>query len=91
MKLAINIAAMLIAFISVIALLNWLLGLISFGDTVLSIELILGYVFMPLAFLLGASWSEAQLQILEDFCFKVKIDGKKFLDSYKTPNLISST
>ena len=56
MKLAINIAAMLIAFISVIALLNWLLGLISFGDTVLSIELILGYVFMPLAFLMGAPW-----------------------------------
>ena len=61
MKLAINIAAMLIAFISVIALLNWLLGLISFGDTVLSIELILGYVFMPLAFLMGAPWSEAQI------------------------------
>ena len=61
MKLAINIAAMLIAFISVIALLNWLLGLISFGDTVLSIELFLGYVFMPLAFLMGAPWSEAQI------------------------------
>ena len=61
MKLAINIAAMLIAFISVIALLNWLLGLVSFGDTVLSIELILGYVFMPLAFLMGAPWSESQI------------------------------
>ena len=31
MKLALNIAAMLIAFISIIALLNWALGLISFG------------------------------------------------------------
>ena len=60
MKLAINIAAMLIAFISVITFFNWLLSLISIGETVLSIELILGYVFMPLAFLMGAPWSEAQ-------------------------------
>jgi len=60
MKLAINIAAMLIAFISVIALFNWLLSLVSFGETILSIELILGYIFMPLAFLMGAPWSEAQ-------------------------------
>jgi CNT family concentrative nucleoside transporter len=61
MKLAINIAAMLIAFISVIALFNWLLGLISFGDTALSIEIILGTIFMPLAFLMGAPWSEAHV------------------------------
>ena len=60
MKLALNIAAMLIAFLSVIALFNWLLGLISFSGTVLTIELILGYIFMPLAFLMGAPWSEAQ-------------------------------
>jgi CNT family concentrative nucleoside transporter len=61
MKLAINIAAMLIAFISVIALLNWGLSLISFGNNILSIEMILGYVFMPLAFLMGAPWSEAHI------------------------------
>jgi len=61
MKLALNIAAMLIAFISIIALLNWALGLISFGSTILSIELILGYLFMPLAFLMGAPWSEAHI------------------------------
>jgi CNT family concentrative nucleoside transporter len=60
MKLAINIAAMLIAFISIIALFNWLLGFISFGNITLSIELILGYLFMPLAFLMGAPWNEAQ-------------------------------
>ena len=61
LKLAANIAAMLIAFLSVLALVNWILGLISFGDTILTIELILGYVFMPLAFLMGAPWSEAQI------------------------------
>jgi len=61
MKLAINIAAMLIAFLSVIAMINWLLSLISFGDTILSIELILGYIFMPLSFLMGAPWDEAHI------------------------------
>ena len=61
MKLALNIAAMLIAFISIIALLNWALGVIPFGRTILSIELILGYLFMPLAFLMGAPWSEAHI------------------------------
>ena len=61
MKLALNIAAMLIAFLSVIALFNWLLGIIPFGNTVLTIELILGYLFMPLAFLMGAPWSESQI------------------------------
>ena len=60
-KLAINIAAMLIAFISVIAMINWALSLIPFGSSTLSIEIILGYLFMPLAFLMGAPWSEAHI------------------------------
>ena len=61
MKLALNIAAMLIAFLSVLALVNWIFSLLSFGETVLTLELILGYLFMPLAFLMGAPWSEAQI------------------------------
>ena len=61
MKLALNIAAMLIAFLSIIALVNWLLSLIPIGDTVLTIELILGYLFMPLAYLMGAPWSESHI------------------------------
>ena len=61
MKLALNIAAMLIAFLSIIALINWLLSLIPIGDTVLTIELILGYLFMPLAYLMGAPWSESHI------------------------------
>ena len=60
-KLAINIAALLIAFISVIAMINWTLSLIPFGGNILSIEAILGYLFMPLAFLMGAPWSEAHV------------------------------
>ena len=60
-KLALNIAAMLIAFLSIIAMLNWFLSLITINETSLSIELILGYLFMPLAFLMGAPWSEANI------------------------------
>ena len=61
MKLALNIAAMLIAFLSVIAFFNWLLSFWMIGENVLTIELILGYLFMPLAFLMGAPWSESQI------------------------------
>ncbi len=61
MKLALNIAAMLIAFLSIIALVNWGLSLIPIGENVLTIELILGYLFMPLAFLMGAPWSESHI------------------------------
>lgn len=61
LTLALNIAAMLIAFVALIALIN---GLLSFlggfaGLENLTLELILGYVFAPLAFLIGVPWDEA--------------------------------
>ena len=61
MKLAAMIGAMLLAFISLIAMGNGILGSIGglFGMPELSIELVLGYVFSPLAFLIGVPWSEA--------------------------------
>jgi CNT family concentrative nucleoside transporter len=61
LQLALNVGAMLLAFIALIALLNGILG--WFGHWVgmpeLSMQLILGYVFAPLAFVLGVPWSEA--------------------------------
>ena len=60
LKLAANIAAMLVAFVAFIALLNYLLGFIVINDTPLSIELLLGYLFMPLAWMMGAPWAESQ-------------------------------
>ncbi|WP_050614552.1 NupC/NupG family nucleoside CNT transporter [Bacillus testis] len=61
LQLALNVGAMLLAFIALIALINGLLGLIGgwFGLGNLSLELILGYVFSPLAFLIGVPWEEA--------------------------------
>jgi CNT family concentrative nucleoside transporter len=60
-KLALNVAAMLIAFIAFIALLNSLLGYAGglIGYPGVSLELLLGYLFRPIAWLLGVPWSEA--------------------------------
>ncbi|MDO6500746.1 NupC/NupG family nucleoside CNT transporter [Photobacterium sanguinicancri] len=60
LRIAATIGATLLAFISVIALLNGLLGTIGdwFGMT-LSFELIMGYLFAPVAYLIGVPWSEA--------------------------------
>lgn len=60
LRIAATIGATLLAFISVIALLNGLLGTIGdwFGLT-LSFELIMGYLFAPVAYLIGVPWSEA--------------------------------
>ena len=56
LKLAANIAAMLIAFISFVAMVNYFL---SFGST--SMEEIFGVIFRPLAWTMGVPWNEAQL------------------------------
>jgi concentrative nucleoside transporter, CNT family len=61
LTLALNIGAMLLAFIALVALINGILGGIGglFGAENLSLELILGYLFAPLAFAIGVPWSEA--------------------------------
>ncbi|ASP39056.1 NupC/NupG family nucleoside CNT transporter [Bacterioplanes sanyensis] len=55
LKLAVNIGAMLIAFISLIALLNGAVGGIGgwFGYPDITIQAMLGYVFAPVAWLIG--------------------------------------
>lgn len=61
LKLAVNVGAMLLAFIAIIALLNGILGGLGnlFGFKGLSLEGILGLIFSPLAFVIGVPWSEA--------------------------------
>ena len=56
MKLAANVAAMLIAFVAIIAMINALLGIFGF-----SLEQILGFIFSPLAWTMGVPWNEANL------------------------------
>lgn len=61
LSLALNIGAMLLAFIALVALINGLLGWVGgwFGLGGLTLETILGYLFSPLAFAIGVPWSEA--------------------------------
>ena len=56
LKLAANVAAMLVAFVALIAMVNYLL---TFADT--SLQGILGFIFRPLAWAMGISWEEAQM------------------------------
>ena len=61
LKLALNIGAMLLAFIALIALINGLLSGIGnlFNYDGLTLEKILGFLFAPIAFAIGVPWSEA--------------------------------
>ena len=61
LQLALNVGAMLLAFIALIALLNGMLGGISgwFGFEGLTIQSILGVSFAPLAWAIGVPWAEA--------------------------------
>ena len=62
-KMCIEIIAMLIAFIGLVALINFVLeGLTSsFMSTPLSFEKILGFCFRPIAFIVGVPWSDCSL------------------------------
>ena len=55
LMLALNVAAMLLAFVALIALFNYLIGLVGglFGFPELSLNWILGKLFSPLAFVMG--------------------------------------
>jgi concentrative nucleoside transporter, CNT family len=54
LKLAANVGAMLLAFISLVAMVNYGLGLLGF-----SLQQIFGWVFSPVAWIMGVPWSEA--------------------------------
>ncbi|MFL1675074.1 NupC/NupG family nucleoside CNT transporter [Paenibacillus dendritiformis] len=61
LKIAAGVGAMLLAFISLIFLVNMIIGWVGgvFGIEALTLEQILGYLFAPIAFLIGVPWSEA--------------------------------
>jgi len=63
LHLALNIGAMLIAFLALIAmangLLGWVHGLPGLGWVPASLEKIFGVLFAPVAWLLGVSWKDA--------------------------------
>jgi len=60
LKLAVNVGAMLLAFIALIALLNTIVGGVAglFGYQDITIEFFLGYLFAPFAFIIGVPVNE---------------------------------
>ncbi|MEX0608322.1 MAG: nucleoside transporter C-terminal domain-containing protein [Balneolaceae bacterium] len=66
LKLAANVGAMLLAFIALLAMMNGILGwgseltgLSGVLGTDLTIEMLLGWVFAPLVWLIGVPWADA--------------------------------
>ncbi len=68
LRLAVNIGAMLVAFVALIALFNGLVGGLGsllgidklLGVEEITLQLILGKIFQPLMFLLSVPWAEAE-------------------------------
>jgi CNT family concentrative nucleoside transporter len=80
-KLAINIGAMLVAFVAMVALVNFFLGLAG-----TNLEEILGWIFRPIAFFMGAPWEESKdlgmllgekIALTELYAFKDLADPEK--------------
>jgi len=66
LKLALNVAGMLLAFIALISMFNWVLvsvitdfmGISISGEPV-TMEVLLGYILSPIAFIIGVPWQDA--------------------------------
>lgn len=63
LQLALNVGAMLLAFIGLIALLNGMIGYLGgwFGFPNLSLEQMLSVLFQPLAFVIGVPWQDSAI------------------------------
>lgn len=60
LKLAVNVGAMLLAFIALIALVNGMLGYATglFGIDGITLERLSGWLFAPVAFIIGVPWDD---------------------------------
>lgn len=67
LRLALNVIAVLIAFIAMVAMVNaflaWIGGILGInallGGQPLGLQIIFGYLFAPLAFIMGVPWGDA--------------------------------
>jgi concentrative nucleoside transporter, CNT family len=99
LRLALNVGAMLLAFIGLIALMNLMLGGIGnwFGMAGLSLQWILGWVFSPLAWLAGIPSPEIRLGgsligqklVLNEFVAYVEFTGIQAAMTEKTRAICS--
>lgn len=99
LKLSLNVIAMLIAFVALVAMCNGLLGKVGglAGNPALSIELIMGYVFSPIAWLMGVPQHEClqvgnligKKLVLNEFV--AYLDLKALLSTLSERSIIIST
>ena len=93
MQVALNVGAMLIAFVGLIYLFNGMLSGVGawFGIEGLTLQWLLGQMFSPVAFLLGVPWSEAvqagsligqKLVINEFYAYASFVEIKDTLSAY---------
>ncbi|WP_019209183.1 NupC/NupG family nucleoside CNT transporter [Yersinia massiliensis] len=63
LKIAVGVATVVMAFVALIALINGIIGGLSglFGWPNVSLESLLGYIFSPLAYIMGVSWDNSAL------------------------------
>ena len=99
LNLVLNVAAMLLAFVALIALINGIIGTIGswFGISNLSLQVILGYVFAPIAAIIGVPWKEAveagsfigQKIILNEFVAFTSLSPRLSVLSAKTVAIVT--
>ncbi len=99
LQLALNVGAMLLAFIALISLLNMIIGGIGgiFGHGEITMQMILGYMFAPIAYIIGIPWSEAvnagsllgQKLVINEFVAYVDFIANKELFSAHSQAIIS--
>ncbi len=62
LTLAVNVAAMLVSFVAMVALVNWIFGLVGLLFSMdLTFEMVLGWLFAPIAWCMGVPWDEAHI------------------------------
>lgn len=61
LKIAVSVGATILVFVSLVALINEFLALLQIGGEPLSLQRLLGWLFAPLAYLIGLPWAEAEL------------------------------
>lgn len=99
LKLALNVGAMLLAFVGLIAVVNLFFGEVGrwFGDENFSLEKVLGWVFSPVAYLIGVGSGEIQQAgsligqklILNEFVAFGSFEGMKDGLSVKTQGIVT--
>lgn len=60
LKLYLNVIAMLVAFVALVALIDWALSAVTVAEAPLTLARIFGWVFAPVAWLMGVVWVDCQ-------------------------------